>query len=116
MDFGDVSALPDRLVHVQELMKSGDETARQIYETIGVYLGYTMAAYREFYDYSELFLLGRVSSGEGGDIIVDMARTVLASEYPELGLSIHIPDERFRRVGQSIAAASLPPAKSVEAL
>jgi predicted NBD/HSP70 family sugar kinase len=115
MDFGDVSELPERLVRVQELMKSGDEIARQIYETIGVYLGYTMAAYREFYDYSELLLLGRVSSGEGGDIIVDTAREVLVVEFPELGLNIHLPDERFRRVGQSIAAASLPPAKTVEA-
>jgi len=115
MEFGDISALPERLVRVQELMQSGDETARQVYETIGVYLGYTMAAYREFYDYSELLLLGRVSSGEGGDVIVDTARTVLASEFPELGLNIHIPDEKFRRVGQSIAVASLPPAKSVEA-
>lgn len=108
MDFGDVSPLPDRLVHVQELMDAGDDTARKIYETIGVYLGYTMAAYREFYDYSELLLLGRVSSGEGGDVIVETAREVLESEFPELGLEIHIPDEKFRRVGQSIAAASLP--------
>ena len=109
VDFGDVSALPERLVRVQELMKAGDASARKIYETIGVYLGYTMAAYREFYDYTELLLLGRVSSGEGGDIIVDTAREVLAAEFPELGLNIHLPDERFRRVGQSIAAASLPP-------
>jgi len=109
MDFGDASALPERLVRVQELMESGDKTARKIYETIGVYLGYTMAVYREFYDYTELLLLGRVSSGEGGDIIVDTAREVLAAEFPELGLNIHLPDEKFRRVGQSIAAASLPP-------
>jgi predicted NBD/HSP70 family sugar kinase len=115
MDFGDVSDLPERLVRVQELMESGDEIARQIYETIGVYLGYSMAAYREFYDYTELLLLGRVSSGGGGDIIVDTAREVLAAEFPELGLNIHLPDERFRRVGQSIAAASLPEAKSAEA-
>jgi len=107
--FGDVSALPERLVRVQELMDSGDKSVREIYETIGVYLGYAMAAYREFYDYTELLLLGRVSSGEGGDIIVDTAREVLAAEFPELELNIHLPDERFRRVGQSIAAASLPP-------
>ena len=111
MTFGSISALPERLVHVQELMGSGDETARQIYETIGVYLGYAMATYREFYAYTELLLLGRVSSGEGGDIIVDRARAVLAAEFPELGLNIHLPDEKFRRVGQSIAAASLPPTK-----
>lgn len=108
MGFGEVSALPERLVHVQELMESGDEIARQIYATIGVYLGYSMATYREFYDYTELLLLGRVSSGDGGDIIVDRARAVLAEEFPELGLKIHLPDEKFRRVGQSIAVASVP--------
>jgi predicted NBD/HSP70 family sugar kinase len=109
MNFGSISALPERLVHVQDLMKSGDETARRIYETIGIYLGYTMAGYREFYDYGGLLLMGRVASGDGGDIIVDRARAVLAAEFPELGLSIHLPDERFRRVGQSTTAASLPP-------
>jgi predicted NBD/HSP70 family sugar kinase len=109
IDFGGVSALPERLVHVQGLMKSGDETARQIYETIGVYLGYAMASYREFYDYGELLLMGRVASGDGGNIIVDRARAVLEEEFPELRLEIQLPDEKFRRVGQSIAAASLPP-------
>jgi len=116
MNFGSISALPERLVRVQELMKSGDETARRVYETIGVYLGYTMASYREFYDYGELLLLGRVCSGDGGDIIVDRARAVVAAEFPELGLNIHLPDEKFRRVGQSIAAASLPPVKTAEAV
>ncbi len=108
VDFGSISALPERLVHVQELMSSGDENAQQIYETIGIYLGYSMATYREFYEYGELLLLGRVSSGRGGDVIVESARAVLAAEFPELGLNIHLPDEKFRRVGQSIAAASLP--------
>jgi predicted NBD/HSP70 family sugar kinase len=112
IDFGEVSALPERLVYVQKLMESGDTTARQIYESIGVYLGYAMATYREFYDYTELLLLGRVSSGRGGDIIVNRARAVLAKEFPELGLNINLPDEKFRRVGQSIAAASLPPAQA----
>jgi len=110
IDFGEVSALPERLVHVQKLMEKGDEAAQLVYQTIGVYLGYAMATYREFYDYTELLLLGRVSSGEGGDIIVNRARAVLEAKFPDLGLKIHLPDEKFRRVGQSIAAASLPPA------
>ena len=34
---------------------------------------------------------------------------VLAEEYPQFaGLDIGLPDEKNRRVGQSIAAASLP--------
>ena len=106
--FDESLALPERLVHVQELMESGDESARQVYQTIGVYLGYAMAGYREFYDFRDLLLLGRVSSGKGGEIIVERARAVLAAEFPELGLNIHLPDDNFRRVGQSIAAASLP--------
>ena len=108
IDFGAVEGLPERLILVQKLMSEGDDRAHRIYESIGSYLGYAMAGYREFYDYSELLLLGRVSSGEGGDVIAARAREILAEEFPELGLSIHVPDEKFRRVGQSIAAASLP--------
>jgi len=35
---------------------------------------------------------------------------VLAAEFPELAgrINIQLPDEKSRRVGQSIAAASLP--------
>jgi len=111
LSFSEKMGLPTRLVEIQNKMKEGDETAHKIYETIGIYLGYAMASYREFYDYNELLLLGRVSSGKGGDIIVEKAREVLAGEFSELGLNIHLPDEKFRRVGQSIAAASLPPSK-----
>ena len=35
-------------------------------------------------------------------------RRVLAEEYPVLTVSVTLPDEQFRRVGQSMAAASLP--------
>lgn len=111
LSFPEDMGLPKRLVEIQNKMKEGNETVKKIYESIGIYLGYAMASYREFYDYSELLLLGRVSSGKGGDIIVEKARAVLVGEFPELGLNIHVPDEKFRRVGQSIAAASLPPGK-----
>ena len=54
-------------------------------------------------------VLGRVASGVGGELIVSACRRVLAEEYPALAaLSVTLPDERFRRVGQSVAAASLP--------
>ena len=37
----------------------------------------------------------------------------LAAAYPELAgrMSVSLPDEAFRRVGQSVAAASLPAGK-----
>ena len=60
-----------------------------------------------------MLLLGRVMSGKGGDILLDNAKRVLADEYPELAgkFEITLPDEKFRRVGQSMAAASLPEIK-----
>jgi predicted NBD/HSP70 family sugar kinase len=100
--------LPERLVEVQKLMAAGDERAARIYETIGVYLGYTIAHYADFYDYSHMLVLGRVSTGGGGDIILAKARQVLAREFPEIRIEMHVPDERTRRVGQAVAAASLP--------
>ena len=100
----------EKLKVVQSLMKKGDERARKIYETIGVYLGYTIPYYAMFYDIGEVLLLGRVTSGEGGQIILDQANRVMVSLYPDTDAHVHLrlPDEKSRRVGQSIAAASLP--------
>lgn len=102
--------LPERLKHVQELMANGDARAAQIYQTIGVYLGYTIPHYAMFYDYDHLLVLGRVTTGQGGQIIVETARQILRDEFPSLAgrIQIHLPDEKSRRVGQAVAAASLP--------
>lgn len=102
--------LPERLVEVQKLMAAGDARAALIYQTIGVYLGYTIPLYADFYDFDHLLLLGRVTTGEGGDIVLAKAREVLAAEFPEHAsrISLHVPDEKTRRVGQAVAAASLP--------
>jgi hypothetical protein len=54
-----------------------------------------------------VLLLGRVMSGEGGNSIAEAARRVLAEEYPALDFAVCVPDEKTRRVGQSVAAASL---------
>ncbi len=106
--FDKESSPAERLKVVQKMMKDGDERARKIYEDIGTYLGYSIAYYSEFYEIKHLLLLGRVTSGEGGDIIMARAREVLAEEYPQYkGIDISMPDESNRRVGQSIAAASL---------
>ena len=100
--------LPLRLKEVQKAMEAGDPTAVKIYEAIGIYLGYTLPWYAEFYDYTSLMLLGRVSSGKGGDLILATAKKVLSEEFPEYKIDIFMPDEQVRRLGQSSAAASLP--------
>jgi predicted NBD/HSP70 family sugar kinase len=100
----------EQLKFMQELHKKGDARAEKIFETIGVYLGYTIAYYADMYDFRHLLVLGRVTSGRGGDLIIGRARAVLESEFPELAskTGIHTPDERMKRVGQAVAAASLP--------
>ena len=100
----------EKLKVVQNLMKEGDERAKAIYETIGAYFGYSLAYYAEFYDIKHVLIMGRVTSGEGGEILLNKAREVIATEFPELDkkITLNIPDEKARRVGQSVAAASLP--------
>lgn len=104
--------LPERLKEVQNLMADGDSRAAKIYETIGVYLGCTIPYYMEFYDFQHMLILGRVTTGKGGDIVLDKAREVLKKEFPEVTdkIQLHVPDEKSRRVGQAVAAASLPTA------
>ncbi len=103
----------EKLKVVQKLMAEGDERAAKIYDTIGVYFGYTIAYYSLFYDIKHVLIMGRVTSGEGGVILLERAKEVLAKEFPELDekIKLHIPDENSRRVGQSVAAASLPELK-----
>jgi predicted NBD/HSP70 family sugar kinase len=104
------AAKAEKLKHVQGYLEAGHAGARQIWESIGIYLGYGLAHYAAFYDVKHVLILGRVTSGVGGPIILEGARTVLQAEFPQLAERIHIqlPDEKSRRVGQSIAAASLP--------
>ena len=100
----------EKLKVVQGLMKDGDSRAADIYDTIGAYFGYAIAFYAEFYDIKHVIIMGRVTSGEGGQILLAKAKEVLNVEFPELAskVELHIPDEKSRRVGQSAAAASLP--------
>jgi predicted NBD/HSP70 family sugar kinase len=101
---------PEKLRRVQELMSADDYRARKIYQTIGVYLGYAVAHLADFYDLENVLILGRVTSGPGGAVILAGAGEVLRAEFPELAAKItfHIPDEKDKRHGQAIAAASLP--------
>ena len=98
----------EKLKVVQAEMEKGNPEAAKIYETIGVYLGYTLAFYAMFYDINHVLLMGRVTSGKGGDVVLAKAQEVLRAEYPQLKMQVNLPDEKSRRVGQSVAAASLP--------
>ena len=102
--------LPERLKQVQALMNDGDGRAKRIYQTIGVYLGYGVAHFADFYDLRHVLVLGRVTSGPGGNDIIAGAQRVLEVDFPELAqrISFHVPDEHDKRHGQAIAAASLP--------
>ncbi|MEN6310720.1 MAG: ROK family protein, partial [Acidobacteriota bacterium] len=102
--------LPDRLREIQRLVEKGDERAVRVFEAIGIYLGYTIPWYETFYNLRNLLVLGRVMSGAGGTIIMDKAGEVLRTEFPDTAsrVRLHLLDERSRRVGQAVAAASLP--------
>ncbi|MGK0176226.1 MAG: putative NBD/HSP70 family sugar kinase [Lentimonas sp.] len=110
LEIDDALKLPEKLEAVQSMMSQGDERAASIYETIGTYFGYTIAHFDNFYDFRNLLVLGRVSSGEGGELILKVARNVLNEEFPELSekIKFQTPDEKTKRHGQAIAAASLP--------
>jgi len=105
--------LAEKLKFVQKLMEADDERAIAVFETIGAYLAYTTVLYAQFYDIEYMMLLGRVMSGKGGDTILRVCKEILADEYPALAAkcTVTLPDEKMRRVGQSVAAASLPKIK-----
>ena len=105
--FGDSLAPGAKLSIVQELLEIGDGREADIFQSIGCYLGNTLPYYWEFYGFRHVLLLGRVMSGKGGDIILETAKKVLSEEYPECAFALHVPDESSRRLGQSVAAASL---------
>ncbi len=100
----------EKLKVVQGLMEQDDPRAQAIFRDIGVYLAYALQQYSQFYDIQRLMVLGRVMSGKGGDTILATCQQVLAEEFPELSryVQVMLPDEKTRRVGQSVAAASLP--------
>jgi predicted NBD/HSP70 family sugar kinase len=106
---GDVT-LAEKLKFVQEKLEAGHKGAAKIWQSMGYYLGYTIAHYADFYELKHVLILGRCTSGMGGQLILNGARIVLESEFPELAaqINIQLPDEKSRRVGQAIAAASLP--------
>ena len=109
-DFPAAQPLPERLLEVQAALARGDQRARSIFESIGVCFGYAVAHYADFYELQNLLILGRVTSGAGGELILARAAEVLRAEFPALAEKIRLrtPDEKDKRHGQAIAAASLP--------
>lgn len=105
----------EKLKAVQELMEQDDSRAVSIYRSIGCYLAHTLHLYSHFYDVEYMMVLGRVMSGKGGDTILAECNRILQQEYPTLALkmTVMLPDENTRRVGQSVAAASLPKARNL---
>ena len=97
-----------KLKAVQILLDEGHEGAAAIFRSLGCYLGHTVPYYYDIYKAESFLLLGRVVSGKGGDIILETAKKILREEYPEVPVEILLPDEKTRRLGQSVAAASLP--------
>ena len=110
IELDDSLTLAQKLKYVQNLHAQGDPRTEGIYQTIGAYFGYQIAYYARFYNINHVLIMGRVTSGEGGKTLLATAQQVLDTEYPELAkhICLHIPDENSRRVGQSVAAASLP--------
>jgi predicted NBD/HSP70 family sugar kinase len=100
----------EKLLFVQEKLEAGHEGAHKIWQSMGTYLGYGLAHYADFYDIKHVLILGRCTSGKGGDLLLNGAKEVFKAEFPELleKITLHLPDEKVRRVGQSVAAASLP--------
>ncbi len=107
----------EKLKFVQNLLDSGYGGALKIWQTMGIYLGYGIAHYAEFYDLKHVLILGRCTSGRGGNLLLEGVINVFETEFPELlkKIEIHLPSEKLRRVGQSIAAASLPVIEQAQA-
>jgi len=100
----------EKLKFVQKMLEAGEERALKIWQSMGIYLGYGIAQYADFYDIKHVLILGRCTSGRGGDLLVEGLNTVWEAEFPGLleKIELHLPDEKIRRVGQAVAAASLP--------
>jgi len=110
LDLPQEAAPAERLAFAQEQLAAGHSGAIAIWQTLGIYLGYSLAHYADFYEIKHVLLLGRCTSGAGGSLILSAAQQVLEREFPSLAnrIQIHLPDEKTRRLGQAIAAASLP--------
>ena len=102
--------LPQRLVHLQELMAAGDPRAtpglRDDRHVPGLRAPRLPRALRR----RAPAPAGPGDDRPGGDVIIERARAVLRAEDPAAAeaITVHTPSERDKRHGQAVAAASLP--------
>lgn len=97
----------ERFQAVRAKFSAGDPAAREVFRTVGLYLGWELALYAEFYRFDRVLLLGGVTVGECGDLICRTAEEVLRKEFPALaGIRLTMP-EGGRGTAQSLAAAML---------
>ncbi len=107
LDVDDTLTPAEKLTYIQQEFKNKNPKAIQIFENIGIYLGFAVAYYKEYYDFNDVLILGRVTSGLSGYTILNNAKEVLSDYFNFQDINILLPNEKFRRVGQSIASASL---------
>jgi predicted NBD/HSP70 family sugar kinase len=110
MAFPEGLGLPERLAETQQRLQAGDPAARRVFVSIGRYLGYAVAHAANFYTLKRVLILGRVTSGDAGGILIEEARRVLQKEFPDLAgaVTLSVPGEKEKRHGQAMVAASLP--------
>ncbi len=93
---------------VNDLLKTGNETVKDIYDTIGICLGYTVPLFYYFYGMDSVMLMGGVTNKSAGERILKSAREVLDNEFSQLKCELFMPDEQIRLTGQAKIAAALP--------
>lgn len=98
--------LPHKLLQIQKLAEEGDPLVLKGYHDMGIYLGSDIRYLSLFYDIESVFLLGRVMSGKGGEILLQTASDYLKKK--KMQIDLFSADEDFKRLGQSYIAASLP--------
>lgn len=98
----------EKLKVVQRLAQENDPRIDVVFNDIGIYLGYAIAYYSEFYKIDYLLLLGRALVGRGGKIVKDVAERVLRDEFSHLKhIQIILPSDEKLKLQQSVVASTL---------
>lgn len=101
--------LAEQLVALQNDVAKGDPVLEECYREMGVYLADALTLYAHFLPLQSVLVLGRVTSGKGGDLMIQTANELLQKgPHP---IEVFTADESFKRLGQSYLAAALPKCK-----
>ena len=63
----------EKLKFVQEKLEAGHDGATQIWQSMGIFMGYAVAHCADLYSLKHVLILGRCTSGRGGQLILDGA-------------------------------------------